>query len=83
VVAPEDVKRYIEEHLQCEHLEVIGDGHHFEAVIVSEAFRGKSRVQRHQIVYGALGDRMREEIHALSMQTLTPEDWAERPSSHG
>jgi acid stress-induced BolA-like protein IbaG/YrbA len=83
VVAPEDVKRYIEGHLQCEHLEVIGDGHHFEAVIVSEAFRGKSRVQRHQIVYGALGDRMREEIHALSMQTLTPEDWAERPSSHG
>ena len=83
MVAPEDVKRYIEEHLQCEHLEVIGDGHHFEALIVSEAFRGKSRVQRHQIVYGALGDRMREEIHALSMQTLTPEDWAERPSSHG
>jgi acid stress-induced BolA-like protein IbaG/YrbA len=83
VVAPEDVKRYIEDHLQCEHLEVIGDGHHFEALIVSAAFRGKSRVQRHQIVYGALGDRMREEIHALSMQTLTPEDWAERQSSHG
>ena len=83
MVAPEDVKRYIEDHLQCEHLEVIGDGHHFEALIVSEAFRGKSRVQRHQIVYGALGDRMREEIHALSMQTLTPEDWAERQSSHG
>jgi acid stress-induced BolA-like protein IbaG/YrbA len=83
VVASEDVKRYIEDHLQCEHLEVIGDGHHFEALIVSAAFRGKSRVQRHQIVYGALGDRMREEIHALSMQTLTPEDWAERQSSHG
>ncbi len=83
MVAPEDVKRYIEDHLQCEHLEVIGDGHHFEALIVSETFRGKSRVQRHQIVYGALGDRMREEIHALSMQTLTPEDWAERQSSHG
>ena len=74
MVAPEDVKRYIEDHLQCEHLEVIGDGHHFEALIVSAAFRGKSRVQRHQIVYGALGDRMREEIHALSMQTLTPEE---------
>jgi acid stress-induced BolA-like protein IbaG/YrbA len=83
VVAPEDVKRYIEDHLQCERLEVIGDGHHFEALIVSEAFRGKSRVQRHQIVYAALGDRMREEIHALSMQTLTPEDWAQRQSSNG
>jgi acid stress-induced BolA-like protein IbaG/YrbA len=83
VVAPEDIKRYIEDHLHCQHLEVSGDGQHFEAVIVSEAFRGKSRVQRHQLVYGVLGDRMREEIHALSMQTMTPEDWAERPSPHG
>jgi acid stress-induced BolA-like protein IbaG/YrbA len=78
LVAPEDVKRYIVEQLECEHVEVSGDGHHFEAVIVCEAFRGKSRVQRHQLVYRALGDRMREEIHALSMQTLTPEDWASR-----
>ncbi len=53
-----------------------GDGQHFEAVIVSAEFRGKSRVQRHQLVYAALGERMREEIHALSMQTLTPEEWA-------
>ena len=78
MVAPEDVKRYIAENLACQHLEVSGDGHHFEAVIVSEAFRGKSRVQQHQLVYRALGERMREEIHALSMQTLTPEDWAAR-----
>jgi acid stress-induced BolA-like protein IbaG/YrbA len=78
LVAPEDVKRYIVQQLECQHVEVSGDGHHFEAVIVSEAFRGKSRVQRHQLVYQALGDRMREEIHALSMQTLTPEDWAAR-----
>ncbi len=78
MVAPEDVKRYIAENLDCQHLEVSGDGQHFEAVIVSEAFRGKSRVQQHQLVYRALGERMREEIHALSMQTLTPEDWAAR-----
>jgi acid stress-induced BolA-like protein IbaG/YrbA len=78
LVAPEDVKRYIAENLACQHLQVSGDGHHFEAVIVSEAFRGKSRVQQHQLVYQALGERMREEIHALSMQTLTPEDWAAR-----
>ena len=76
MVAPDDVKRYIVENLECEHVEVSGDGHHFEAVIVSQAFRGKSRVQQHQMVYKALGERMREEIHALSMQTLTPEDWA-------
>jgi acid stress-induced BolA-like protein IbaG/YrbA len=78
LVAPEDVKRYIAEKLDCQHLEVSGDGQHFEAIVVSEAFRGKSRVQQHQLVYRALGERMREEIHALSMQTLTPEDWAGR-----
>jgi acid stress-induced BolA-like protein IbaG/YrbA len=78
VVAPEDVKRFIQDNLECQHVEVVGDGHHFEAVIVSEAFRGKSRVQQHQLVYRALGDRMREQIHALSMKTLTPEDWAAR-----
>jgi acid stress-induced BolA-like protein IbaG/YrbA len=54
---------------------VVGDGQHFEAVIVSPEFRGKTRVQQHQAVYRALGDRMREEIHALSMRTMTPEDW--------
>ena len=76
MVLPDDVKRYIEQGLDCEHVEVQGDGLHFEAVIVSAAFRGKNRVQQHQLVYKALGQRMREEIHALSMQTLTPEDWA-------
>jgi len=75
LVAPEDVKRYIVENLNCQHVEVTGDGQHFQAVIVSEAFRGKSRVQQHQLVYRALGERMREEIHALSMRTFTPEDW--------
>jgi acid stress-induced BolA-like protein IbaG/YrbA len=65
--------------MQCDHVAVKGDGHHFEAVIVSPLFRGKSKVQQHQVVYQALGDRMREEIHALSMQTLTPEEWAGRP----
>jgi acid stress-induced BolA-like protein IbaG/YrbA len=75
LVAPEDVKRYITENLNCRHVEVTGDGQHFQAVIVSEAFRGKSRVQQHQLVYRALGERMREEIHALSMRTFTPEDW--------
>jgi acid stress-induced BolA-like protein IbaG/YrbA len=76
MVRPEDIQTYIEQGLACELVRVAGDGHHFEAVIVSPAFRGKSRVQQHQLVYRALGDRMREEIHALSMQTFTPEDWA-------
>ena len=72
---PNLIKKYIEDGLECEHVEVNGDGRHFEAVIVSALFRGKPKVRQHQLVYGALGDRMREEIHALSMRTLTPEEW--------
>jgi acid stress-induced BolA-like protein IbaG/YrbA len=75
MVTPDSIKQSIAAGLDCRHLEVSGDGHHWEAVIVSEAFRGKNKVQQHQLVYQALGDRMREEIHALSMKTLTPEQW--------
>jgi len=75
MVTIESVKHGIESGLACEHLEVIGDGQHFQALIVSSEFEGRSRVQRHQLVYAALGDRMREEIHALSMKTLTPQEW--------
>ena len=75
MVTPGDVKTYIEESLDCEHIEVNGDGQHFEAVIVSASFESKNRVQRHQIVYAALGERMKAEIHALSMKTLTPAEW--------
>jgi acid stress-induced BolA-like protein IbaG/YrbA len=65
--------------IDCTHVEVHGDdGVHFEAVIVSPAFAGLARVRRHQMVYAALGERMHEEIHALSMHTLTPEEWASR-----
>jgi len=74
MVTPESVKSGIEAGLACERVEVLGDGQHFQALIVSSAFQGKNRVQRHQLVYQAFGDRMREEIHALSMQTLTPEE---------
>ena len=64
--------------LPCTHLQVQGDGAHFEAVIVSPQFAGLSRVRQHQLVYAALGDRMREEIHALSMKTFSPDEWAAR-----
>ena len=75
MVTPESVKAGIQSGLTCEHVEVLGDGQHFQALVVSEAFAGRSRVQRHQLVYAALGERMREEIHALSMRTLTPAEW--------
>ena len=75
MVTPESIQSGIEAGLACEHVEVIGDGQHFQAVIVSKEFEGRSRVQRHQLVYAALGERMREEIHALSMKTVTPQEW--------
>jgi acid stress-induced BolA-like protein IbaG/YrbA len=77
MVTPEQVQSYIEERLKCREVRVAGDGQHFEALIVSDTFRGKSRIQRHQLVYAALGERMRAEIHALSMRTLTPEEAAD------
>jgi acid stress-induced BolA-like protein IbaG/YrbA len=72
---PQSIQQGIAAGLACEHVEVVGDGQHFQALVVSAQFAGKSRVQRHQLVYAALGSRMREEIHALSMRTLTPEEW--------
>jgi len=74
MVTPDSIKQSIETKLACQRVEVIGDGQHFQALIVSADFAGKNRVQRHQLVYAALGERMREEIHALSMRTLTPEE---------
>jgi acid stress-induced BolA-like protein IbaG/YrbA len=76
VLSPATIEGYIREELDCTYLAVQGDGTHFDAVIVSPSFSGKSRVQRHQIVYAALGERMCEEIHALSMRTLSPDEWA-------
>ena len=75
MVTAESVKQGIAAGLACEHLEVAGDGEHFQALVVSRQFEGRNRVQRHQLVYRALGERMREEIHALSMRTLTPQEW--------
>jgi acid stress-induced BolA-like protein IbaG/YrbA len=76
---PAEIERFIAQGLRCEHLAVEGDGRHFFATIVSAEFEGKNRVARHQKVYSALGDRMREQIHALSMKTLTPAEWAASP----
>ena len=71
------LESYITQNLDCSYIKVLGDdGTHFEAVIVSPAFEGKRMIQQHQLVYAALGDRMRAEIHALSMKTYTPTAWA-------
>ena len=74
MVTPESIKDGIEAGLTCERVDVIGDGQHFQAVIVSAAFEGKSRVQQHQLVYQALQGRMGNELHALALQTSAPQD---------
>lgn len=79
MINAESIKQHIETTLPCDLIHVEGeDGYHFQALIVSSEFRGKRTVQQHQMVYRALGDKMKEEIHALSMKTLTPEEWAEQ-----
>jgi acid stress-induced BolA-like protein IbaG/YrbA len=78
MVTPESIQLNIEQGMATEYLNVDGDGRHFEAIVVSDAFDGKSRIQRHQLVYQTLGDRMREEIHALSIKTYTPQEWESR-----
>lgn len=62
--------------MPCSHIEVEGDGQHFYATIVSDEFNGLSMIKQHQRVYAALGDRMKAEVHALSMKTYSPEQWA-------
>ena len=73
----DELQSLISAHLPCEHIQVAGDGRHWEAVIVSSEFEGKRLIQRHQRVYATLGARMRtDEVHALSMKTFTPAEWA-------
>ncbi|MBI5005567.1 MAG: BolA/IbaG family iron-sulfur metabolism protein [Nitrosomonadales bacterium] len=76
-VTPQNVKEYILQGLECEHVEVEGDGRHFDAVIVSKAFEGKGMLQQQRLVFQILGDKM-DIIHALSMKTFTPQQWAEQ-----
>ena len=79
MLSAETIKHHIESALPCVHVHVEGDdGRHFHALIVSAEFAGKNMVQQHQLVYKSLGDKMKQDIHALSMKTLTPEQWADQ-----
>lgn len=79
MITAETIKQYIENSLPCELVQIEGDdGYHFQAIIVSSEFRGKRTIQQHQLVYQALGEKMNQDIHALSMKTYTPEEWAAR-----
>lgn len=73
----DEIKTIIEAGLACQHCALEGDGRHWYATIVSSAFEGKRAIQRHQLVYATLGNKMlTDEVHALSMKTLTPAEWA-------
>jgi len=76
MISPEQVQTIIQERLSNAEVKVVGDGQHFEAIIVSPDFAGKNKVKQHQIVYGVLQDELASEtIHALSLKTFTPEAW--------
>ena len=76
IMNPEIIKEMIESGLPGADVVVIGDdGTHFEARIVSDQFEGLSMVKQHQMVYKTLGEKMGTDIHALSFQTYTPEQW--------
>lgn len=78
----DELKSIIAAGLKCDHLELEGDGRHWHATIVSPEFEGKRAIQRHQRVYATLGAKMHtDEVHALSMKTLTPAEWAAQPRS--
>ena len=80
---PKQIETWIGQGLACEHLAIAGDGHHFEALIVSREFAGMNRVKRQQRVYQIIKGRLDSgELHALSMKTLTPEEWSDLPR-HG
>ena len=82
MVEPSEVEKRIRENLdQVSHVEIedlTGTKDHYRAVVVAEAFVGKSRIEQHQLVYGALGELMSGPVHALTLETLTPEAWQAR-----
>ena len=79
----DDLKHIITAHLNCVYCELEGDGRHWYATIVSAEFEGKRAIQRHQRVYATLGAKMHtDEVHALSMKTFTPTEWATQQGSN-
>ena len=78
MITPELVKQWIEDGLAGSSARVVGDGRHFEAVVVYAGFDGKSMLEQHRMVYGGLGDKMDSAIHALSIRTYTPSQWSQQ-----
>ena len=82
LMTPGEIQTMLESQLHdCSATVVSDDNTHFEATVISEAFDGKRPLQRHQMVYSALGDKIGGDIHALSIQAFTPKEWQQRTSS--
>jgi len=80
-MTPSEIQTMLESQLpECSATVVSDDNTHFEATVISSAFDGKRALQRHQMVYGALGDKVGGDIHALSIQAYTPDEWQQRES---
>ena len=76
MTTPEDIKQWIEANLPDSEVVLSeGDGHHFEAVVLCPHFADQSMLVRHRMVYDALGQRMQQDIHALSLKTYTPDEY--------
>lgn len=81
MIAPENIQERIESALPGSEVvvqDLTGTQDHFQALVISEAFQGKTMVEQHQMVYRALGDFMKEAIHALALKTFTPEQWKQQ-----
>jgi acid stress-induced BolA-like protein IbaG/YrbA len=79
-----EVSRLIEAGLPGATVRVVSDDDtHFEAVVVAPQFEGKRPLQRHQLVYAPLGERMGREIHAMSIEAFTPSEWQARQAGQG
>lgn len=75
---PNEVKKLLSTHIDCQHLEVYGeDQRHYEAIVVAQAFEGMMKIKRHRMIYNALGDHMITDIHALSIKAYTPAEYAQ------
>jgi acid stress-induced BolA-like protein IbaG/YrbA len=77
---PEEIQTMIQRGFPDAEVRVSGDGRHFDAVVVSQAFAGKSLLEQHRLVYATLGDKMGGDIHALTIRTYTPEEWGHADS---
>jgi acid stress-induced BolA-like protein IbaG/YrbA len=74
----QDLEDLIAQGIKCDTISIEGDGRHWFATIVSEEFEGLRSIKRHQLVYKTLGQKMHtDEVHALSMKTFTPIEWAQ------